>query len=61
MKTGMYSVRTKDSQRPTEAPITMHGKVCIIELVSLQRRPLRDYINFTNFAFWIKYHFNVDI
>jgi len=36
-------------------------KVCTVELVSLQRRPLRDCVNFTNFVFWIKYHFNVGI
>ena len=60
-KIGMCSVRTKDSQRPTEAPIAMHGKVCTIELVSLQRRPLCDYVNFMNFSFWIKCHFNVGI
>ena len=60
-KTGMCYVRTKDSQRPTEAPVATHGKDCTVELVSLQRRPLCDYVNFMNFSFWIKCHFNVGI
>ena len=61
MKIWMCSVRTKDSQRPTEAPVATHGKDCTVELVSLQRRPLCDCVNFTNFAFCIKCHFNDDI
>jgi hypothetical protein len=32
-----------------------------VEFVSLRRHALRDCVNFTNFAFWIKYHFNVGI
>ena len=32
-----------------------------LEFVSLRRRALRDYVKFINFAFLIKYHFNVGI
>ena len=35
--------------------------VYIVELVNLRRRALRDCVNFTNYAFWIKNHFNVGI
>ena len=42
-------------------PVPTHGKIYIAELVSLRRRALRESVNFTNFAFWIKYYFNVDI
>ena len=34
-------------------------KVCTVEFVSMRHRALRDCVNFMNFAFWIKYHFNV--
>jgi hypothetical protein len=36
-------------------------KVYAVEFVSLRRRTLHDCVNFMNFAFWIKCHFNVDI
>ena len=36
-----------------------HEKLYTVELVSLRRRALHDCVNFMNFAFWIKYHFNV--
>jgi hypothetical protein len=29
--------------------------------MSTRRGALREYVNFTNFAFWIKYHFNIGI
>jgi hypothetical protein len=29
--------------------------------MNLRRRALRDYVNFINFAFWIKCHFNISI
>jgi hypothetical protein len=32
-------------------PVATHGKVYTVELVSLRRCALRDYVNFTNFAF----------
>jgi hypothetical protein len=42
-------------------PVAMHGKIYTIELVSLRRCALRENVNFTNFAFSIKCHFNVGI
>ena len=36
-------------------------KIYTVEFVSLRRRALRDCVNFTNFAFYIKCHFNVGI
>ena len=39
-----------------------YGQGCrsaLTESVSLRRRALRDGVNFMNFAFWIKCHFNV--
>jgi hypothetical protein len=42
-------------------PVTTHRKVYTVELVSLRRRALCDCVNFTNFAFWIKCHFNIGI
>jgi hypothetical protein len=36
-------------------------KVYTVEFVSLQRRALHDSVNSTNFAFWIKCHFNIGI
>ena len=39
-----------------------YGQGCrstLTESVSLRRRALRDDVNFTNFSFWIKYHFNI--
>jgi hypothetical protein len=42
-------------------PVAMRGKVYTVELVSLRRRDLRGCINFTNFAFLIKCHFNIGI
>jgi hypothetical protein len=38
-----------------------HGKVYTSEFMSLRCHALRDYVNFTNFAYWIKCHFNIDI
>jgi hypothetical protein len=42
-------------------PLQRTEKVYTVELVSLRRRALRECVNLTNFAFWIKYHFNIDI
>ena len=36
-------------------------KIYTVEFVSLRRRALRDCVNFINFTFWIKCHFNVGI
>ena len=36
-------------------------KVYTVEFVSLRRRALRYYVNFMNFAFRIKCHFNIGI
>jgi hypothetical protein len=52
---------SKSKYKTLFVPVTMHGKVYTIELVSLRPRALRDCVNFTNFAYWIKYHFNVGI
>jgi hypothetical protein len=38
-----------------------HGKVYTGEFVSLRCHALRDCVNFTNFVFWIKCHFNISI
>jgi len=42
-------------------PVATHGTVYTVELVSLRRRAIRDCVTFTNFAFWIKCHFNISI
>jgi hypothetical protein len=42
-------------------PVATHRKVYTVELVSLRRRALGDCVNFMNFAFWIKCHFNIGI
>jgi hypothetical protein len=41
--------------------LAVSEKVYIVEFVSLWRRTLHDCVNFTNFTFWIKCHFNIGI
>jgi len=41
--------------------IATRGKICTVELVSLRRHALHDYVNFIYFVLWIKCHFNINI